>query len=157
MRGCNDGFSCGHDACSCFSPSFRLMKMAQLLARFLGAGRVAAVMEGQCRQLAEPAFPLLQETLLTKLVGLPDHLGNRLQRENLAAFLPQNYFPLLGEELLRVLQAVVDSLRGAGPSALSSSPLLWPLPPTPPWLLTASGEGILWVMPLAGLWAGRDL
>ncbi|XP_059979416.1 telomere length regulation protein TEL2 homolog isoform X2 [Lagenorhynchus albirostris] len=94
------------------SPSFCLMKMAQLLARFLSVGRIAAVMEGQCRQQAGPAFPLLQETLLTKVVGLPDRLGNRLQRENLATFLPQNYFPLLGEEVLRVLQVVVDSLRG---------------------------------------------
>ncbi|XP_059887445.1 telomere length regulation protein TEL2 homolog [Delphinus delphis] len=94
------------------SPSFCLMKMAQLLARFLSVGRMAAVMEGQCRQQAGPAFPLLQETLLTKVVGLPDRLGNRLQRENLATFLPQNYFPLLGEEVLRVLQVVVDSLRG---------------------------------------------
>ncbi|XP_029075820.1 telomere length regulation protein TEL2 homolog [Monodon monoceros] len=94
------------------SPSFCLMKMAQLLARFLSVGRMAAVMEGQCRQQAGPAFPLLQETLLTKVVGLPDRLGNRLQRENLATFFPQNYFPLLGEEVLRVLQVVVDSLRG---------------------------------------------
>ncbi|XP_059935423.1 telomere length regulation protein TEL2 homolog [Mesoplodon densirostris] len=94
------------------SPSFRLMKMAQLLARFLSVGRMAAVMEGQCRQQAGPAFPLLQETLLNKVVGLPDRLGNRLQRENLATFFPQNYFPLLGEEVLRVLQVVVDSLRG---------------------------------------------
>ncbi|XP_012388658.1 telomere length regulation protein TEL2 homolog isoform X2 [Orcinus orca] len=94
------------------SPSFCLMKMAQLLARFLSVGRMATVMEGQCRQQAGPAFPLLQETLLTKVVGLPDRLGNRLQRENLATFLPQNYFPLLGEEVLRVLQVVVDSLRG---------------------------------------------
>ncbi|KAJ1067349.1 hypothetical protein K5549_010467 [Capra hircus] len=89
------------------SPSFRLMKMAQLLARFLSAGRMAAVMEGQCGQQAGPASRLLQETLLTR-----DRLGNRLQRETLAAFFPQNYFPLLGEEVLRVLQAVVDSLRG---------------------------------------------
>ncbi|XP_010817487.2 telomere length regulation protein TEL2 homolog isoform X3 [Bos taurus] len=94
------------------SPSFRLMKMARLLARFLSAGRMAAVMEGQCGQQAGPASRLLQETLLTRVVGLPDHLGNRLQRETLAAFFPQNYFPLLGEEVLRVLQAVVDSLRG---------------------------------------------
>ncbi|XP_065780066.1 telomere length regulation protein TEL2 homolog isoform X2 [Muntiacus reevesi] len=94
------------------SPSFRLMKMAQLLARFLSAGRMAAVMEGQCGQQAGPASRLLQETLLTRVVGLPDRLGNRLQREMLAAFFPQNYFPLLGEEVLRVLQAVVDSLRG---------------------------------------------
>ncbi|XP_028022213.2 telomere length regulation protein TEL2 homolog isoform X1 [Balaenoptera acutorostrata] len=94
------------------SPSFRLMKMARLLARFLSVGRMAAVMEGQCQQQAGPAFPLLQETLLTKVVGLPDLLGNRLQWENLATFFPQNYFPLLGEEVLRVLQVVVDSLRG---------------------------------------------
>nr|XP_025732811.1 telomere length regulation protein TEL2 homolog isoform X1 [Callorhinus ursinus]XP_025732952.1 telomere length regulation protein TEL2 homolog isoform X1 [Callorhinus ursinus] len=100
-------------------PSFRLMKMAQLLARFLSAGRMAAVMEGQCRQLTEPAFRLLQETLLIKVVGLPDHLGNRLQRENLEAFLPQNYFPLLGEEIMRVLQAVVDSLRGGWDCSVS--------------------------------------
>nr|XP_036861667.1 telomere length regulation protein TEL2 homolog isoform X3 [Manis javanica]XP_036861670.1 telomere length regulation protein TEL2 homolog isoform X3 [Manis javanica] len=93
-------------------PSFRLMKMAQLLARFLSAGRMAAVMEAQCRQPTEPAFPLLQETLLTEVVSLPDRLGNRLQRENLAVFLPQNYFPLLGEAVMRVLHAVVDSLRG---------------------------------------------
>ncbi|KAF4015464.1 hypothetical protein G4228_007289 [Cervus hanglu yarkandensis] len=93
------------------SPSFRLMKMARLLARFLSGGRMAAVMEGQCGQQAGPASRLLQETLLTRVVGLPDRLGNRLQRETLAAFFPQNYFPLLGEEVLRVLQAVVDSLR----------------------------------------------
>lgn len=109
------------------------MKMAQLLARFLSAGRMAAVMEGQSRQLTEPAFRLLQETLLTKVVGLPDHLGNRLQRENLEAFLPQNYFPLLGEEIMRVLQAVVDSLRGAGPCTLSFQPFsLATIPSLPP-------------------------
>uniref|UniRef100_A0A673VK84 Telomere length regulation protein TEL2 homolog n=1 Tax=Suricata suricatta TaxID=37032 RepID=A0A673VK84_SURSU len=103
-------------------PSFRLMKTAQLLARFLGAGRMAAVMEGQCRRLGEPASPLLQETLLTKVVGLPDRLANRLQRENLDAFLPQNYFPLLAEEMVRVLQAVVDSLRGAGFQGSTAGP-----------------------------------
>ncbi|XP_053413822.1 telomere length regulation protein TEL2 homolog isoform X3 [Nycticebus coucang] len=93
-------------------PSFRLMKMAQLLARFLREGRMAALMEAQCRQQMRPSFPVLREMLLSKVVGLPDHLGNRLQRENLPEFLPQNYFPLLSEEVLRVLQAAVDSLRG---------------------------------------------
>lgn len=88
------------------------MKMARLLARFLKAGRMAAVMEGQCWQQAEPAFPRLQEALLIKVVGLPDRLGNCLEQENLAEFFPQSYFPLLGEEAVRVLQAVVDSLRG---------------------------------------------
>lgn len=108
-----EGWGSTHHTCSWFSPSFRLMKMARLLARFLKEGRMAAVMEGQCRrQQAELAFPLLQEALLIKVVGLPDRLGNCLQHENLAEFFPQNYFPLLGEEAVRVLQAVVDSLRG---------------------------------------------
>ncbi|KAG8506342.1 Telomere length regulation protein TEL2, partial [Galemys pyrenaicus] len=98
---------------------FRLMKMAQLLARFLGSGRMAAVMEGQCQQPREPAFPLLQDTLLTLVVGLPDRLANCLQRENLAAFLPQSYFPLLGAAAVRALQAVVDSLRGGSDCSVS--------------------------------------
>lgn len=115
------------------------MKMAQLLARFLSMGRMAAVMEGQCRQQAGPAFPLLQETLLTKVVGLPDRLGNRLQQENLATFFPQNYFPLLGEEVLRVLQVVVDSLRGESPS---SNSLL--RPSSPPSLPGLRGLCHLW-------------
>lgn len=112
------------------------MKTARLLARFLSAGRMAAVLEGQCRRLTEPASPLLQETLLTQVVGLPDRLGNRLQRENLDAFLPRNYFPLLAEEIMRALQAVVVSLRGAlslQPSSGATAPAL------PPRLLTALG------------------
>uniref|UniRef100_A0A2K6G5R7 Telomere length regulation protein TEL2 homolog n=1 Tax=Propithecus coquereli TaxID=379532 RepID=A0A2K6G5R7_PROCO len=100
-------------------PSFRLMRMAQLLAEFLRAGRMAALMEAQCRQRTSPGFPLLRETLLSRVVGLPDRLGNCLQRGNLAEFLPQNYFPLLGKEAVRVLQAVVDSLRGGSDCSVS--------------------------------------
>ncbi|XP_037363718.1 telomere length regulation protein TEL2 homolog [Talpa occidentalis] len=100
-------------------PSFQLTKTAQLLARFLGAGRMAAVMEEQCRQPEDPAFPLLQDTLVTLMVGLPDRLGNRLQQENLAEFLPQSYFPLLGKEAVCALQAVVDSLRGGSDCSVS--------------------------------------
>ncbi|XP_029413626.1 telomere length regulation protein TEL2 homolog isoform X2 [Nannospalax galili] len=93
-------------------PSFRLMKMAQLLATFLSKGRMAALMEEHCQPQKKPGFPLLQETLLSKVVGLPDHLGNHLQQDNLTQFFPQNYFPLLGQEAVRALQAVVDFLRG---------------------------------------------
>ncbi|XP_054991407.1 telomere length regulation protein TEL2 homolog isoform X2 [Sorex araneus] len=93
-------------------PSSRLMKTALLLVRFLGAGRLAVVLEEQCGQQLEPAFPMLQETLLGLVVSLPDRLANQLQRENLPEFLPQNYFPLLGEAAVRALQAVVGSLRG---------------------------------------------
>lgn len=130
------------------------MKMARLLARFLSVGRMAAVLEGQCRQQAEPAFPLLQATLLAKVVSLPDHLGNRLQQENLAEFLPQNYFLLLGKEVLRVLQGVVDSLRGESPAC---GRLRWP--PCPPSLPLPphqmSGSCSLRAGPSAGLLVSR--
>lgn len=86
--------------------------MACLLAKFLGTGRLVAVLEEQCRQQPEPAFSVLQEPLLSRVVGLPDRLANRLQRENLPEFLPQNYFPLLGKAVLGALQSVVCSLRG---------------------------------------------
>lgn len=93
-------------------PSFRLMKMAQLLDTFLSMGRVAALMEEQCRPQTKPSFPLFQETLLSKVVGLPDLLGNCLQRDNLTQFFPQNYFPLLGQEVVQALKAVVNFLQG---------------------------------------------
>ncbi|KAK7801904.1 hypothetical protein U0070_005891 [Myodes glareolus] len=93
-------------------PSFRLMKMARLLETFLNKGRLAALMEEQCRPQTKPSFLLVQETLLSKVVGLPDHLGNRLQQDNLTPFFPQNYFPLLGQEVLQALKAVVSFLQG---------------------------------------------
>ncbi|CAO2642250.1 Telomere length regulation protein TEL2 homolog [Lemmus lemmus] len=93
-------------------PSFRLMKMARLLETFLNKGRLAALMEEQCRPQTKPSFFLVQETLLSKVVGLPDHLGNRLQQDNLTQFFPQNYFPLLGQEVLQALKAVVSFLQG---------------------------------------------
>ncbi|XP_037670919.1 telomere length regulation protein TEL2 homolog isoform X2 [Choloepus didactylus] len=92
-------------------PSHRLVRMARLLAEFLRAGRMAALMEAQCRPTG-PGCSLLQETLLGKVVCLPDHLGNRLQQENLPDFLPQAYFPLLAGAVVRALRTVADALRG---------------------------------------------
>ncbi|XP_058142682.1 telomere length regulation protein TEL2 homolog isoform X2 [Dasypus novemcinctus] len=92
-------------------PSFRLLRLARLLAEFLSAGRLAALMAAQCRR-TQPGSPLLQETLLGAVVGLPDRLGNRLRRETLPAFLPQAYFPLLAVEAVRALQDVAEALRG---------------------------------------------
>ncbi|XP_045139914.1 telomere length regulation protein TEL2 homolog isoform X2 [Echinops telfairi] len=93
-------------------PSYRLMKLVRLLEQFLHAGRMAVLIGTQCRQQAPPGSSLLQDTLLGKVVSLPDHLSNRLQHESPALFLPQSYFPLLAEELLRALDSVVDALRG---------------------------------------------
>lgn len=104
------------------------MKMARLLEMFLSKGRLAALMEEQCRPQTKPSFFLVQETLLSKVVGLPDHLGNRLQQDNLTPFFPQNYFPLLGQEVLQALKAVVSFLQGEHPAPASLQAFIFSLP-----------------------------
>ncbi|XP_032859858.1 telomere length regulation protein TEL2 homolog [Tyto alba] len=65
-----------------------------------------------CQQQAQAGSPELQETLLNKIVCLPDHVSNKLQGKNPAIFFPQNYFPFLGGAVIQVLQKISDSLRG---------------------------------------------
>ncbi|CAM5143964.1 unnamed protein product [Eretmochelys imbricata] len=93
-------------------PSFRLMKVISILEQFLQTGGMSALMWEVCHQQAQAGLPTLQETLLNKVVCLPDHLCNKLQGNNLPIFFPQNYFPLLATEIIQVLQRISDSLRG---------------------------------------------
>ncbi|KAM9093847.1 telomere length regulation protein TEL2 homolog [Sarcophilus harrisii] len=93
-------------------PSYRLMKMAQVLTKFLKMGRLAELMWEMCQQQVPRGSSLLQETLLNKVVCLPDHLSNQMKEQSPSLFFPQNYFPLLGEEIIQVLQRISDSLRG---------------------------------------------
>ncbi|XP_029433285.1 telomere length regulation protein TEL2 homolog [Rhinatrema bivittatum] len=92
-------------------PSFRLMKVVGVLENFLCQGGLMALMWQLCQQQAQITSPLLQETLLSKVVCLPDHLSNKLREENPPVFYPQNYFPLLGREIVAVLQKISDALR----------------------------------------------
>ncbi|KFP82085.1 Telomere length regulation protein TEL2, partial [Apaloderma vittatum] len=82
-----------------------------VLEQFLQEGRVSALMWEVCQQQAQAGSPELQEALLTKLVCLPDHVSNALQGKNPPVFFPQNYFPLLGDAVIQVLQKISDSLR----------------------------------------------
>uniref|UniRef100_A0A8C8R763 Telomere length regulation protein TEL2 homolog n=1 Tax=Pelusios castaneus TaxID=367368 RepID=A0A8C8R763_9SAUR len=92
-------------------PSFRLMKIISVLEQFLQTGGMSALMWEVCHQQAQAGSPMLQETLLNKVVCLPDHLCNKLHGSNLPIFFPQNYFPLLATEIIQVLQRIADSLR----------------------------------------------
>uniref|UniRef100_A0A8D2P278 Telomere length regulation protein TEL2 homolog n=1 Tax=Zosterops lateralis melanops TaxID=1220523 RepID=A0A8D2P278_ZOSLA len=65
-----------------------------------------------CQQQAQPACPDLHHVLLSKIVSLPEHVSNKLQGKNPPVFFPQNYFPLLGNAVLQVLEKISDSLRG---------------------------------------------
>ncbi|XP_068965009.1 telomere length regulation protein TEL2 homolog isoform X2 [Petaurus breviceps papuanus] len=100
-------------------PSYRLMKMVQVLSRFLKMGRLAELMWEMCQQQVPRGSSLLQETLLSKVVCLPDHLNNQMKEQSPSLFFPQNYFPLLGEEMIQVLQRISDSLRGGSDCSIS--------------------------------------
>ncbi|XP_067407530.1 telomere length regulation protein TEL2 homolog isoform X2 [Emydura macquarii macquarii] len=93
-------------------PGFRLKKVISILEQFLQTGGMSALMWAVCHQQAQAGLPMLQETLLNKVVCLPDHLCNKLQGNNQPIFFPQNYFPLLATEIIQVLQRISDSLRG---------------------------------------------
>ncbi|XP_054848422.1 telomere length regulation protein TEL2 homolog isoform X2 [Eublepharis macularius] len=92
-------------------PSFRLNKVVDVLERFLQRGGLSSLMWEVCKQQSQAGSLVLQEALLNKVVCLPDHLANKLQGENHPAFFPQNYFPLLGLEIIQVLERISESLR----------------------------------------------
>ncbi|KAM3826606.1 telomere length regulation protein TEL2 homolog isoform 1-T1 [Vipera latastei] len=99
------------DAIISAEPSFRLNKAVDTLEHFLQKSRLSALIWEICKQQTETASPVLRETVLSKVVCLPDHLGNKLQGDNRPLFYPQNYFPLLGTEIVLVMERISGSLR----------------------------------------------
>ncbi|KAH0631855.1 hypothetical protein JD844_019737 [Phrynosoma platyrhinos] len=94
-----------------FQASFRLNKVADVLEKFLQRGGLSALMWEVCKQQTQVGTPVLQEAILNRIICLPDHLSNKFQGENQTIFFPQNYFPLLGMEIVQVLERIFDSLR----------------------------------------------
>ncbi|KAG8145548.1 hypothetical protein E2320_012065 [Naja naja] len=99
------------DAIISAEPSFRLNKAVDILEQFLQKSRLSALIWEICKQHTEAGSPVLRETILNKVVCLPDHLGNKLQEVNRPVFYPQNYFPLLGMEIIQVMERISGSLR----------------------------------------------
>ncbi|XP_066054153.1 telomere length regulation protein TEL2 homolog [Chamaea fasciata] len=87
-------------------------EVAGVLEQFLQEGRLSALLWEVCQQQAQAACPELQDTLLNKIVCLPEHVSNKLRGKNPPVFFPQNYFPLLGDAVLQVLEKISESLRG---------------------------------------------
>ncbi|XP_053814092.1 telomere length regulation protein TEL2 homolog isoform X2 [Vidua chalybeata] len=83
-----------------------------VLEQFLQQGRVSALLWEVCQPQAQAGCLELQGALLNKIVCLPEHVSNKLQGKNPPVFFPQNYFPLLGDAVLQVLEKISDSLRG---------------------------------------------
>ncbi|KAF4798501.1 Telomere length regulation protein TEL2 like protein [Turdus rufiventris] len=86
-------------------------EVVEVLEEFLQKGRVSALLWEVCQQQAQAGCPELQDSLVNKIVCLPEHVSNKLQGKNPPVFFPQNYFPLLGDALLQVLEKISDSLQ----------------------------------------------
>ncbi|XP_068062514.1 telomere length regulation protein TEL2 homolog isoform X3 [Anomalospiza imberbis] len=83
-----------------------------VLEQFLEQGRMSALLWEVCQPQAQAGCLELQGSLLNKIVCLPEHVSNKLQGKNPPVFFPQNYFPVLGDAVLQVLEKISDSLRG---------------------------------------------
>lgn len=90
--------------------------MVSITEKFLQRGRLAELLGSYCLEAAPCDSPQLRETLLGRISALPDITANRLHPHNRAAFLPQQYYPLLAAEMLSALERTCRALRGQGAS-----------------------------------------
>uniref|UniRef100_A0A665V5B9 Telomere length regulation protein TEL2 homolog n=1 Tax=Echeneis naucrates TaxID=173247 RepID=A0A665V5B9_ECHNA len=79
--------------------------------RFLQSGRLVDMLWSYCLGAAVSDSPQLRETLLGRIVALPDITANRLQLNNKPLFLPQQYYPLLANEMLTALERTCQALK----------------------------------------------
>ncbi|XP_069840239.1 telomere length regulation protein TEL2 homolog [Dendropsophus ebraccatus] len=107
-------------------PCIRLDRCVLVLEKFLQRGALVDVIWEVCQQQLEGTpTPILHEAILTKICSLPDHVANCLQKHNKEVFFPKNYYPRVGNTIIRVLQMVSMSLRdGKGCSISFVSQLL---------------------------------
>ncbi|KAJ4940246.1 hypothetical protein JOQ06_026555 [Pogonophryne albipinna] len=85
--------------------------LISITERFLLSGRLAALLWSSCLQTAPSDSPQLRETLLARIVALPDLTANRLHLKNKPCFCPQQYFTLLASEMLTALERTCQALK----------------------------------------------
>ncbi|XP_026206844.1 telomere length regulation protein TEL2 homolog [Anabas testudineus] len=99
-------------------PSTNLDHLVSITEKFLQSGRLADLLWLYC-QAAPSDSPQLRETLLGRIVALPDLTANRLHPNNRPLFLPQQYYPLLATEMLSALERTCQALRGGTDCSLT--------------------------------------
>ncbi|XP_029311354.1 LOW QUALITY PROTEIN: telomere length regulation protein TEL2 homolog [Cottoperca gobio] len=85
--------------------------VVSITEKFLQRGRLADLLWSYCLQTAPSDSPQLRETLLARIVALPDLTANRLHLKNKPLFLPQQYYPLLATEMLTALERTCQALK----------------------------------------------
>ncbi|KAM9336352.1 telomere length regulation protein TEL2 homolog [Symphorus nematophorus] len=93
------------------SPSTNLDHLVSITERFLQIGRLADLLWSYCQGAGLSDSPQLRETLLGRIVALPDLTANKLHPNNKPLFLPQQYYPLLATEMLSALQRTCQALK----------------------------------------------
>uniref|UniRef100_A0A8C8MMN5 Telomere length regulation protein TEL2 homolog n=1 Tax=Oncorhynchus tshawytscha TaxID=74940 RepID=A0A8C8MMN5_ONCTS len=88
-----------------------LDRLVSILERFLQSGRLTVLLWTRCQGTGLSDSPQLRETLLSRLVALPDLTANQLHHHNKTLFLPQQYYPLLARDMLTVLERTCQALR----------------------------------------------
>ncbi|XP_074475361.1 telomere length regulation protein TEL2 homolog isoform X2 [Sebastes fasciatus] len=91
--------------------STNLDHLVSITERFLQSGRLADLLWSYCLETGPSDSPQLRETLLGRIVALPDITANRLHHKNKPLFLPQQYYPLLATEMLTALERTCQALK----------------------------------------------
>ncbi|XP_060884260.1 telomere length regulation protein TEL2 homolog [Labrus mixtus] len=91
--------------------SASLDHLVSITERFLQSHRLADLLWSYCLHSAPSDTPQLRETLLGRLVSLPDLTANRLHLNIKPLFLPQQYYPLLASEILTALERTCRALK----------------------------------------------
>uniref|UniRef100_A0A673BYE7 Telomere length regulation protein TEL2 homolog n=1 Tax=Sphaeramia orbicularis TaxID=375764 RepID=A0A673BYE7_9TELE len=93
------------------SLSSGLDHLVNITEKFLQSGRLTDLLWSYCLETAPSDSPQLRETLLGRIVALPDLTANRLHPNNKPLFLPQQYYPLLAAEMLTALDRTCQALK----------------------------------------------
>ncbi|KAL4617907.1 hypothetical protein GN956_G20492 [Arapaima gigas] len=94
-------------------------KMVNLLEQYIQTGRIAALLWSRCLGSGSQDSPQLRETLLGRLVSLPDLTANHLHQNNRPKFFPVQYYPLLAQEISFALEKTCKALRDGQDCCLS--------------------------------------
>uniref|UniRef100_A0A3Q4AEX9 Telomere length regulation protein TEL2 homolog n=1 Tax=Mola mola TaxID=94237 RepID=A0A3Q4AEX9_MOLML len=92
-------------------PSSNLDQLVSITEKFLQNGRLAHLLWCYCQETGPSDSPQLRETLLGRIVGLPDLTANKLHLNNNPLFLPQQYYPLLATEMFMALERTCQALK----------------------------------------------
>ncbi|XP_078135720.1 telomere length regulation protein TEL2 homolog isoform X2 [Sander vitreus] len=91
--------------------STNLDHLVSITEKFLQSGRLAELLWSYCLETGPSDSPQLRETLLGRIVALPDLTANRLHPKNKPLFLPQQYHPLLATAMLTALERTCQALK----------------------------------------------